>query len=400
MVVEPVVPANVKEIANNDQSLYGEIIGENDFPADVYGQFRAFNTDELNGLTESLNSYLAEQEMTVDYTWFSLDAGLFNADGSKYVPSGNTTVRLYIDWENLDGERLFHLKDDGTWEELTYMMYESSETMPRYIEFGTKSFSPFMFVKTVEVEEGTEEQTEEQAGSEETAEEVADVVVEPASDEVIEEVVEEQEVDMDNAVAEEAAVNTLKGQSADGSVSVKLAGDSDFPENVSVGISQVDGENLTGIEDSLIEYLMESHIVLNETVCAYDIGAYNEDGSEYHTDGNVVVRLYTDLSEFDEDVKLFHKKADSTWEELPYVLQDATEEEAACVEFTTTSFSPFLFGKVSESELVGLLGAENEGHTVNINYDYERYNYDYNPQTQNLVDCTYSEHGNKSWFDF
>ena len=160
VIQEVAVPSNIKEVSNDNDHLYGRISSKNDLPSDVYANFRVFDSNEKNALLESLNNYLANQDLKVDQNAFSVDAGLYNADGSKFIPDCYTTVKIYMDWSTINDNRLFHLKDNGEWEELTYSKYEASEMEPKYIEFGTKSFSPFMFVKTADNKRDTEPKVE------------------------------------------------------------------------------------------------------------------------------------------------------------------------------------------------------------------------------------------------
>ena len=156
--LEPEISVNndakqIISVNNEDQQLSGEIKTENEIPANVYGQFKSINNDELSQLTNSLNLYLAEHNQEIDTCLLSLDIGFYNSDESKFIITGDSTVKLYIDWEILNSAQLFHLKNDGTWENIIYTMYAASDTSPRYIEFETKSFSPFLFIKTIDIKE-------------------------------------------------------------------------------------------------------------------------------------------------------------------------------------------------------------------------------------------------------
>ena len=135
-------------------TLYGEGLKEGE-----KASVAVLKGDSLAKTTEGLTKYLAESNLEAD--WMMLPLELSLKSGGAKVQAGKLSVKISLtEAPALNDTSLYHLRDDGKWEQLPFVIEnENGDDLP-YILFETKSLSPFLFVTTKEGEPEKAKETE------------------------------------------------------------------------------------------------------------------------------------------------------------------------------------------------------------------------------------------------
>lgn len=121
---------------------------------------------------------------------------------------------------------------------------------------------------------------------------------------------------------------------------VTVTGKDDFADGSSVYLSEMVGKDLDGCMEGLNTYLKED-MLSAECVLPLFIGFFDEDGNEAQPGQKVdVVLSLADTKPLKKTI-LYHQTEDGSWEKVAYRLFET--DEGTGVEFSTDTFSPFIF---------------------------------------------------------
>lgn len=128
--------------------------------------------------------------------------------------------------------------------------------------------------------------------------------------------------------------------------SITVTGEKDFAEGTSVYMSEIPKEEVKTYMQDLNSFL-EQDLLSAKSVLPLMIDLFDADGNvvQPEQEANVVI-LLADVSKLKETF-LYHQKEDGSWEKVAYQLFETNE--GSSIEFTTDTFSPFIF--VNETEL-------------------------------------------------
>lgn len=121
---------------------------------------------------------------------------------------------------------------------------------------------------------------------------------------------------------------------------VTVTGKDDFADGSSVYLSEIIGKDLDGCMEGLNTYLKED-MLSAECVLPLFIGFFDEDGNEAQPGQKVDVVLSLADTKPLKKTMLYHQTEDGSWEKVAYRLFET--DEGTGVEFSTDTFSPFIF---------------------------------------------------------
>ncbi len=150
---EVLTGSNSEQIASKDNSLSTvdyvdvEITGKDRFSSDYESRIEILLDEDLKEVTSDLNAFLEDKDVDVK---LPLSISVLKGD-EEANDFGEATVKVHmLDAGTLEDSTLYHLKDDGKWEELKFDVSEGTEDEMSYVQFKTESFSPFVFAEVKE----------------------------------------------------------------------------------------------------------------------------------------------------------------------------------------------------------------------------------------------------------
>lgn len=248
------------------------------------------------------------------------------------VLSDDSSVNMVLDEKSfLDGTKLYHEMQDGTWEELEYKAVQNEEDKKWNIKFVGKAFGVFAFVKDKE-EDLTVSDDNSKAD-----ENVVDADI-PSDNQDSD---NQKGLDEDLTVNEPESTNTFSwiGGIAGNDVNISVDGDKEFPKTDVLQVAEIPEPDLSTKISAIA-----AENGKNETVIfPVNIKICGEDGIEDSMDEIYTVNL--DGFAAQEGTVLYHELLNGSFEVIPY------DVSGNITSFTSEDgLGTFLFLKESEKE--------------------------------------------------
>ena len=240
------------------------LTGGNNFPEGARAQISVWKGEELDGIRQSLTACLEETGWELVDTALPLAIDVLDVNDAKMENPGRVSVKINMeDAQSLKGLILYHQKQDGTWEELSYDLQKATDTERSHVTFAADGFGPFLFVQT---RERVALNTEPEINSIPTNVLISDNTAQ----------IEEQK---------------KQGQEPAPQMCLTLTGENDFPEGARAQISVWNEEELDGIRQSLAAYLEEAGLELVDMPLPLEINVLDAGGAKMENPGRVSVKI-------------------------------------------------------------------------------------------------------------
>lgn len=283
---------------------------------------------EMTGNTKTEKEKMLENKTAV--LMFNLEVR-DSADNCLAL-SDDSSVDMVLDEKAfLDGTKLYHEMQDGTWEELEYKAAQNEEDKKWNIEFAGKTFGVFAFVKDKE-EDLTVSDDNSKANEDATDADAPDDNSDSNN---------QESLDEDLTVNEPECTNTFSwlGGIAGNDVSITVDGDKEFPKTDILQVAEIPEPDLSTKISAIASEKGKDEAVIfpvNIKICG-------EDGIEDSMDEVYTVNL--DGFAAPEGTVLYHELLNGSFETIPY------DVSGNITSFTSEDgLGTFLFLKESEKE--------------------------------------------------